>query len=479
MKSFRLKTVLFLASANFIFAGSYAMGSKEIILQVRDSIINEALKQEREWVLPWADRLLSESPVTITSFPASRSAGDLNDFYSEGPYWWPDPDNPDGPFIRKDGLRYPGMFKEHNNALSRFSWIVSIQTSAYLLTGDEKYAVAAMSHLKAWFINPATMMNPNMTYSQAIKGICTGRGIGIIDAVPLIEVAQAVHYLGNSPYVSDKDIYLVKQWFDSLLKWLTTHRYGIDEMNARNNHGSWWHAQAAAYAKLTGNMEIMNLCKERLFDVLIPNQMADDGSFPEELARTRPYGYSLYNLDALSMLAWILSDKNYDIWFKTLQNGKGITRGIGFIMPYIKDKSKWSYGKDITGWENQPERRTFMLLASVAECNTEWLDIWEKLGKKINYADTSRTNTPRTPILWLGLEDPAGTLSEQHRIDNAPGIDPTLFFDDNGKVYNCGNVTPEKNCVTNTGTFFRMYASSNEMESTNHAEFKWFEYKKY
>ncbi|MCI0522144.1 MAG: alginate lyase family protein [Bacteroidales bacterium] len=411
MKSSFLKPVLILISAQIILAGTDAMGIKEPAVH-RDSIINEVVRLERERVITWADRMIKEKPVTITSFPAVRSAGGTNDFYSEGPYWWPDPENPDGPFIRKDGLRYPDMFKEHDNALSEFSWIVSILTSAYILTGEGKYAEAAVDHLKAWFIDPATMMNPSMTFSQAIKGICTGRGIGIIDAVPLIEVAQAVQYLGNSPFASDRDISQIKEWFASFLRWLTTHQYGIDEMNARNNHGSWWHAQAAAYAKLTGNSEVLQMCHNRLFEIIIPNQMAEDGSFPEELARTRPYGYSLFNMDALAVLAWILSDEAYDVWSKTLPDGRGITRGIGFIMPYVKDKSDWPYQRDITGWESQPERRTFILLASIAQQNEELFEVWKELTAKIDISVDTAAGSFRTPILWLGIKDPGAFLYE-------------------------------------------------------------------
>jgi alpha-N-arabinofuranosidase len=40
-------------------------------------------------------------------------------------------------------------------------------------------------------------------------------------------------------------------------------------------------------------------------------------------------------------------------------------------------------------------------------------------------------------------KDPAGPWSKPHWIDGAPGIDPSLFFDDDGKVYYCGNRSVE------------------------------------
>ena len=42
--------------------------------------------------------------------------------------------------------------------------------------------------------------------------------------------------------------------------------------------------------------------------------MAEDGSFPLETARTKPYGYSLFNLDAMATICQTLSDKNDNLW---------------------------------------------------------------------------------------------------------------------------------------------------------------------
>ena len=52
-----------------------------------------------------------------------------------------------------------------------------------------------LAHVRAWFVNESTKMNPNLQYAQAIKGIATGRGIGIIDTVHLMEVAQSLWQL--------------------------------------------------------------------------------------------------------------------------------------------------------------------------------------------------------------------------------------------------------------------------------------------
>jgi hypothetical protein len=369
-----------------------------------DSIVRQVIAIEKEQVIRRADKLLNEKPRTVTANSCPRSAGGKHDFYSEGPYWWPDPANPNGPFIRHDGLRYPGQFENHDRDVRLFSWIVGTQTSAYLLTGKEKYVKSAMDHLKAWFVDTTTRMNPNMLYAQAIRGVNTGRGTGIIDAVPFMDVAQSVLILEKSPYASGKDIVQIKEWFKQFTTWLTTHPYGIDEMNAKNNHGSWWHAQVASYASLTGDKKVLQLCKSRYKEILLPNQMLPNGSYPEELARTKPYSYSLFNLDATASLTWILSDKTYDVWNFSLPDGRGLRKGLDFMKPFLKDKTIWPGQKDVAHWEEQPDARQFMLFAALAGNNREWFDMWKSLNKK-NSSDESRMSQGlKNPLLWIGVE---------------------------------------------------------------------------
>ncbi|MCQ4775660.1 alginate lyase family protein, partial [Lacrimispora saccharolytica] len=114
----------------------------------------------------------------------------------------------------------------------------------------------------------------------------------------LMEVAQSLWQLEKLGVLSKDDIKSTKQWFADYLKWMFTHQYGIDEMNAKNNHGTCWVMQAAVFARYAGDKDMMDFCKRRYKEVLLPKQMGEDGSFPLETARTKPYGYSLFNLDA-------------------------------------------------------------------------------------------------------------------------------------------------------------------------------------
>ena len=141
----------------------------------------------------------------------------------------------------------------------RFSRIVGALASAYLITGDQKYVVQAMKHCKAWFSDTATRMNPNLQFAQAIKGRFTGRGIGIIDTIQLMEVVQGLESMSTAASMDPREMNAVRSWFEEYLHWLTTHPYGKDEMNAKNNHGTCWVMQVSCFAKFTGDQKLMDL----------------------------------------------------------------------------------------------------------------------------------------------------------------------------------------------------------------------------
>lgn len=143
-------------------------------------------------VVTKADGYLKESPITITSSSSPLSAGGKHDFFSQSDYWWPNPEYLDSPYVRKDGMTNPNNFVEHRRAMIRFSIHVPTLVAAYKITRNEKYAVKAIEHIKAWFVDEDTKMNPHLKYAQAVIGRSTGRGVGIIDAIHLVEVAQSI-----------------------------------------------------------------------------------------------------------------------------------------------------------------------------------------------------------------------------------------------------------------------------------------------
>jgi len=109
---------------------------------------------EQQNIIKTATTYLDSLPVTVTAAFCERSAGGPHDFYSEGDYWWPDSENPGGPYIQKDGQSNPDNFSSHRHAMIRLSEHTAKLTSAWLLTGEDKFAAKATGHLLAWCFMP-------------------------------------------------------------------------------------------------------------------------------------------------------------------------------------------------------------------------------------------------------------------------------------------------------------------------------------
>lgn len=365
---------------------------------VEKYMMDEAYKNK---MISLAKQAMMEKPITVTNESSPRSAGGKHDFYSEGDYWWENPDSPDSPYIQKDGMSNPNNFVAHRKAMIRFSQLVGTLTSAYLIEKKKEYAEQAFKHYEAWFLNEETLMNPSLLYAQAIKGRVTGRGVGIIDMIQMIEVAQSLRVIEKALPGKKKEIAGVKSWFEQYLSWVTTHPYGIDERNAKNNHGTCWVMQVAAFAKLTGNKALLDTCENRFKTILLPNQMDENGAFPLELRRTKPYGYALFNADAMATICHILADRS--LWTFSLPDGRNMEKGISFMYPFVADKNKWTYPKDVMYWDEWPVAQPFLLFGSIAFKNKIWLGTWGTLERFPENEEVIRNLPIRNPLIWLKM----------------------------------------------------------------------------
>ncbi len=360
---------------------------------------------ERSRILKKAVKYLGEVPETVTDNVCERSQGTPHDFYSEGDYWWPDPYKPNGKYIRRDGETNPGNFVAHRESMVRLSEIIGTFASAYLITDDEKYVDAAVEHLNAWFVDEDTRMNPSLLYGQAIKGRYSGRSIGVIDTIHLCEVARGAKILSKSESFSKSDFTAVQDWFSNYLTWINTHDYGLTEKVHPNNHGVCWSLQAAAFADLVGDDEVLAWVRNQFKTVYLAEMMDDKGGFPEELARTKPYGYSLFVVDAMAGLAQIASTPQDNLWTYELDDKRGMNLAMEFIVPFIKDKSKWPYQPDVQYWDEWPVRHPSLLLSGIQFGKSDYLETWKDLEADPTTFEVLRNLPLRHPLIWTQLPE--------------------------------------------------------------------------
>jgi len=355
---------------------------------------------DHDRILVAGSRYISLEPLTITAFPTKRSAGGLHDFYSQADYFWPNPTDPNGPYINRDGQSNPENFDEHRKMMVALSIRMPALTAAWVLTGDSRYGKKACDHLRAWFVAPETRMNPNLMYAQAVQGVSTGRSIGIIDTLHLVEVARAASFL-TPKMLSAQDSAAVIAWFVSYLDWLCNSDRGKQERDTKNNHAVCWALQAAEFARLVGDDAIRKDVYRRYREILLPDQMAMDGSFPRELARTKPYSYSIFNFDVMACLCQSLKGLSPDPTSFHLADGRGLCKAAEFIYPYTKDKSTWKWAKDVEHFDSLPVRSPGLLFSGVACHERKYIDLWKTLNPDPADKEIIRNYPIRQPLLWV------------------------------------------------------------------------------
>jgi hypothetical protein len=326
-----------------------------------------------------ADRAMKIGPWSVTAHrPKDVPGVDIHDFYSEGPYWWPDPKNPGGPYIRRDGERYPGRFTANDDDMgSMCNVVLALGMAAYFFQ-EPLYAERAAQVINVWFLDEKTRMTPHLEFGQAIRGINTGRGTGIIDTVQLIWAVQGMMFLENSGYWKGSSLEGVKAWFGKYLEWLTGSKKGLDEKMSGNNHSTWWTSQVAAYSVFSGDTDRLRMAWQNYRDYLVPQQIQPDGSCPREEARTKSLGYSAMNLNGFAVLCRIAEVQGENLWqFKTAK-GISLAQAIAYLKSFVADPSSWRK-QQITPYENN--NAYFLLLAGMGLQKQEYTDLYCRLKK--------------------------------------------------------------------------------------------------
>ena len=351
--------------------GVYALDERTLEINKRKIAEGEAGKLPAyKKLLKEAEKALIFGPVSVMEKNHLPPSGDKHDYMSLAPYHWPDPQKTDGlPYIRRDGETNPEVKeykdKEYMPALSNHVYKLSL---AYYFSDDEKYAAHAARLIKVWFIEEATRMNPHLNYAQAIKGVNTGRGAGLIDARHFIKVIDAIGLISHSKYWENSDQLAMQAWFSNFLNWMQTSKIGIHEMNTKNNHGVWYDALRLSIALFTKEDELARnvivSAQERL-----DKQMNADGYFPYEMQRTTSLHYTVFVMDAYFNIAQMAEKIDVDFWNYISPKGNSLQKGFKVLVPYIANKKVWE-GQQIKTYDLKEGYQLLGMASSKLNCNS-------------------------------------------------------------------------------------------------------------
>lgn len=297
-------------------------------------------------------RAMQQKPTSVVTKATTPPSGDKHDYMSQAPYFWSNPNKPDGlPYINRDGERNPEINKITDHlALDQMERAVRTLSLAYYFKDDEAYAAKATQLLRAWFLDPATRMNPNLEYAQFIPGVNTGRGIGLIETRGLANTVDAIGLLAGSKSWTSADQKGVEDWFGKFLQWMQESQHGREENAAKNNHGTFYDVQSMSFALFMRRIDLAKQIAEAAKEKRIALQVEPDGRQPLELRRTKAWSYSNMNLDGLLQLARLSENVGVDLWNFQTKDGRGIRGALEYLYPYAMEDQKWSY-QQIGGFE--------------------------------------------------------------------------------------------------------------------------------
>ena len=316
------------------------LAEKKSRVQAKDPDLMPAYEQ----LLLDADKLLDYAPVSVMQKAAFPPSGDKHDYMSIAPYFWPDSSKPNGqPYMNRDGVVNPEVrqYTDKTNMpiVCENIYLLSL---AYYFSNDEKYAKQASKLAEVWFLDPATRMNPNLNYGQAVKGVTEGRAEGLIDSRFFIWAIDGIRLLRTSRYWTSRDQGSLQQWFSAFLSWMQTSKIAQKEMNARNNHGVWYDAQALAMALFVDSADLADRIVRRAAGRL-DQQMDSSGLFPLELTRTTSLHYSVFILNAFTVVAGLSEQTKVNLWTLRTPSGKSLGKGFQAILPFVAGEKSWPW----------------------------------------------------------------------------------------------------------------------------------------
>lgn len=330
---------------------------------------------ERERVLAEAAVALKRPDRTVAVIHSPGA--DPHDFYSEADA--------------------PKAFRAHAEALIDFSTTLSTLTAAFVITHEDRYAAAAGKHLTAWFVDPDSRMNPNLDHAYAPFRTVNALAAGMVDGVPLAEVARSVQFLVDVL----PDIAEIRSWFKDFFDWLNTSRVPVIARDTKDHTASAWLLIAAACGRLLGDDVRLSECRHRFKSPTLRNQIQASGVFHHEVISEFPYRNTLFNFDLLAGACELLSTPFASLWPTELEDGPGMRAVAAFLYPLLSDPGRWPYPADAAGFRDVPRRRTGLLLAGRAYARPEYVDLWRTL-KAPAVDDPLRASFPiRQPLLWV------------------------------------------------------------------------------
>lgn len=323
---------------------------------------------------------LTEGPWSVVDANYTPPSGDMHDYTSFARYGWPcnsvakfcSLPTPDGcnltsglPWFLCDGVVNPYSDLSGNGArLFKTNDAVQALAAAYTFSGDARFAARAALIARAWYVTPATRMNPNLRFAQSLPP-ADGEWFGVMDLTTnFARVLDALTLIWGSGAWTAADEAGLVEWCTELVAWLETSKAGRNESQQSNNHQTHYRSVTAACKLRAGDARGAAAV---LLGALEPPpagganaplgvQVWADGELPAEQIRTNSLGYFNFDLTALFWLGQMsraapiaaLGTVPDVLTYVTRANASSIRGVVDFLAPFVAGKS-WPW-QNIDNW---------------------------------------------------------------------------------------------------------------------------------
>jgi len=221
--------------------------------------------------------------------------------------------------------------------------------------------------LRGFFLDAETKMNPHLNYGQSVPGKATGRGSGLIDTRGFMSLPDVLKLLEKCPAWTAKDRGEMKAWWVQYGEWMQTSKIGLDEKKTTNNHGAAYDVQLAAVLVMSEKEgEAKKVLGESL-PARLDAHITSEGKQPRELARTKSWSYSCFNLKNICKGGVMAQSLGVGFWDHQGPEGRGsMKKAMLFLVPFLKNPGSWPE-KQITNLEPKEARHWLNVGAVVYE----------------------------------------------------------------------------------------------------------------
>jgi hypothetical protein len=289
-----------------------------------------------------ADGILAQKPLSVID--KKKTFAPNKHFYcSISRYSWPDPNNPNGPYIIKDGINNPEYADYDGTALETLAERLQYLCVAYYLTGRAAYRRAVSKQLNVWFLDKKTRMKPNFEYAQVQPGYNDNKGqsYGLAELSRFTKIVESLMLFDCAQGLSKKERRKLKAWFSDFQDWLLNSRqWHIISKANNNNITSSGYLALVEMSLFTGDTRVASQLAGEYKERVIEKQIEDDGKQPAELKRADGFGYSVGNLEEIIDFCLVMENMGSHFY---KENQNKIDAAFGYLYQFVNNHEAFPY----------------------------------------------------------------------------------------------------------------------------------------